>query len=661
NMAKFENKLVINGKLIKWNNAKGDVVDNTITSIADGVFENNQNITSVSFPNVTNIGDRVFNGASNLTNISLKNVQNIGNNTFDNIPNLNINYLVNNMAKFENKLVINGKLIKWNNAKGDVIDNTITSIGDGAFENNQNITSVSFPNVTRIGYSAFKNATNLTSVNMPKLEEIEGSAFEYTPKLMGKIVVNGKLLSWGEASGDVVDNTITSIADGVFENNENIISVSFPNVTRIGYRAFKNATNLTSVNIPKLKEIKDSAFEYTPKLMGKIIVNGELLNWDGASGDIIDNTITSIGECVFENNQNITSVSFPNVTRIRYSAFKNATNLTSVNIPKLKEIEESAFEYTPKLMSKIVVDGELIRWDGASGDIIDDTITSIADGVFENNQNITSVSFPNVRTIKTNVFKGATNLTTLNMPKLQFLYGGALENTPKLKGKIIVNGILVKWDDAKGEITDDTIAEIAASVFENNQSITSVSFPNVRTINKSAFKGATNLASVSAPKAERISLTSFYNATSLRSVSFPNLTSVGDNAFDGATNLSNIYMPKLKWIGYGVFKNTPKLKGKIVVNDILVKWDDAKGKIDNDWITKIAGGVFENNENITTVSFSKVTEIGEKSFYNAKNLTSAWFPELKRIIGNNAFDGATNLTNIYMPKTKKNNSSSTWN
>ncbi|MFV8474497.1 leucine-rich repeat protein [Mycoplasma sp. Z631] len=667
NTPKLTGKIVVDGKLIKWDDAAGNIIDYSITSIAEGVFANNQNITSVSFPNATSIGYGAFYGATNLTSINMPKLKNVGVSALENTP------------KLTGKIVVDGKLIKWDDASGDIVDNTITSITTNVFFDNQKITSVSFPNVTSIGFRVFYGATNLTSINMPKLKNVGNSAFENTPKLTGKIVVNGQLIKWSDASGEIADDTITSIDNRVFENNQNITSVSFPNVTSIGYGAFYGATNLTSINMPKLSEISFNAFSNTPKLMDKIVVNNKLIKWLGASGDITDETITSVADEAFENNQNITSVSFPNVTTIGVNAFSGATNLTSINMPKLKEAGYGAFDYTPKLSGKIVVNGQLIKWSDASGEIADDSITSIAEGVFANNQNITSVSFPNVTTIGANAFSGATNLTSINMPKLKEAGYGAFDYTPKLSGKIVVNGQLIKWSDASGEIADDSITSIAEGVFANNQNITSVSFPNVASIGTGAFEGASNLInveigkvnnllgfltphsspqwefpflkSVSFPNVTEIWKYAFAEAQNLETANFPNVTSIGYGAFENAVNLTSINMPRLKEGDLGAFHNTPKLKSKIVAAGKLIKWDGASGEIVDDSITSIASGVFKNNKKITSVSFPNVTKIEDDAFYMASNLKSA---NLNNVIslGKKVFKDNVNLTTIIAPKLK---------
>ena len=65
------------------------------------------------------------------------------------------------------------------------IPNNVTSIGDGAFNNNENLTSVTIPNgVTTIGQNAFFFCSNLTNVIIPRsVTSIETYAFSICPNL----------------------------------------------------------------------------------------------------------------------------------------------------------------------------------------------------------------------------------------------------------------------------------------------------------------------------------------------------------------------------------------------------------------------------------------------------------------------------------------------
>ncbi|TPR53200.1 leucine-rich repeat domain-containing protein [Metamycoplasma neophronis] len=333
------------------------------------------------------------------------------------------------------KIIENGVLIKWTNASGDISDSEITAISDGVFKGNTNITSVSFPNVTKISPRAFQGAVNLTHVDLPKLEEIDYKSFDNTPGLGDKIVLNGILAKWDNAEGDISDDEITVIAADIFYNNQNITSVSFPNVIKIGSWAFRNAINLTSVDLPKVKEIDYKSFDNTPGLGDKIVLNGILAKWDNAEGHIIDDKVTTIADGVFQGNRNITSVSLPNVTKINARAFRWAVNLTHVDLPKLEEIDYNAFDNTPGLGDKIVLNGILAKWDNAEGDISDDEITVIGANIFYNNHNITSVSFPNVIKIGSWAFRNAINLTSVDLPKVKEIGIDAFTNTPKLINK----------------------------------------------------------------------------------------------------------------------------------------------------------------------------------------------------------------------------------
>ena len=148
------------------------VIPNGVTSIKDYVFYNYSNLTSITIPNsVTSIGHHAFRGCSGLESI----VVDPGNTKYDSRENCNA------IIETESNTLLYG-------CKNSVIPNSVTSIGQAAFNNCSGLTSVTIGNsVTSIGNSAFYSCDGLTSVT--------------------------------------IGNSVTSIREGAFRNCENLADV----------------------------------------------------------------------------------------------------------------------------------------------------------------------------------------------------------------------------------------------------------------------------------------------------------------------------------------------------------------------------------------------------------------------------------------------------
>lgn len=153
----------------------------TVVAIGDEVFKECNGVTEVTIPNsITAIGERAFYDCRNLLSITIPNsVTTIGNDAFDkyvvlietkvNISDIaawcNIkfgNWGANPLC-FGGHLYINGEEIT-----NLVIPNSVTSIGDYAFDGCSGLASVVIPNnVTSIGSWAFAHCSGLTSVSIP--------------------------------------------------------------------------------------------------------------------------------------------------------------------------------------------------------------------------------------------------------------------------------------------------------------------------------------------------------------------------------------------------------------------------------------------------------------------------------------------------------------
>ncbi|ABZ78106.1 hypothetical protein Shal_3565 [Shewanella halifaxensis HAW-EB4] len=156
-----------------------------------------------------------------------------------------------------------------------VIPNTVTKIGEGAFQRNA-LTEVVIPSsVTRIGYKAFaENA--LTSVDIPdSVTEIVERAFAKNaltqlslPNSLTKI--NDRVFQFNALTSITIPDSVTEIGLGAFRGNE-LQSITIPDsVTDIGSEAFAD-NSITSVLIPtSVTYMGNDAFTDNP-LRGRII------------------------------------------------------------------------------------------------------------------------------------------------------------------------------------------------------------------------------------------------------------------------------------------------------------------------------------------------------------------------------------------------------
>ena len=509
----------------------------SVTSIGNYAFSGCSGLTSIEIPsNVTSIGQSAFYGCSGLTSVTIPaGVTSIGDYVFNDCSNLATITVETSNTVYNSRNGCNAIIETSSNkliagCKNTTIPASVTSIGNYAFGYCSGLTSIEIPaSVTSIDDNAFFGCSGLTSVEIPA--------------------------------------SVTSIGEYAFDGCSGLATVTVyaPSCT-LGFNAFSACGNLKNIYV--FSDLVDdykaawSAFESIIKQMvggycgttdhkedvvwrydnGTLTISGTgemadyiYLNtrpWHNYSENIktivIENGVTSIGECAFCECNGLTSISIPaSVTSIGASAFNGCSNLTTVSIPaSVTSIGNYAFGYCSALTS--------IE--------IPASVTTIGEEAF-NNTALTSIEIPaSVTSIGNGAFIDCEKLTSITVAEGNANYSndtnGALFNKEKTT--------LIKYpegNDADSYKIPASVTSIGEKAFKGCGDLETVTLPdNVTSIGNEAFKDCGGLQSIEIPaKVTSIGNSAFQACGSLTTVNIlANVTSIGDNAFMECSNLQSI-------------------------------------------------------------------------------------------------------------------------
>ena len=264
--------------------------DGDVTTIGNFAFSRCRSLESVTIPDsVTEIGNSAFYYCRSLTSITIPdNVTSIGYEAFRDCSSLQ-----EFNGKFASEdgrcLIIDGVLNSFAIGCGATeytIPDSVTTIGDNAFNSCLSLTSVTIPDsVTTIGNYAFEYCSCLTNVTIP--------------------------------------DSVTTIGDHAFCRCTNLTSVTIPDsVATIGVGAFSGCSSLQEFNGKFASE--DGRY---------LIIDGVLNSFApaGLTEYTIPDRVTTIGNSAFYNCSSLTSVNIPDsVTTIGEGAFFSCSSITSV-------------------------------------------------------------------------------------------------------------------------------------------------------------------------------------------------------------------------------------------------------------------------------------------------------------------------------------------
>ena len=382
----------------------------------------------------------------------------------------------------------------------------VTSIGDSAFYDCRNLTSVTIPrSMISIGKYAFGDGlfsgcealnsvyiTDLSAWCKINFESPISNPFNYASHLY----LNGE-----EITDLVIPEDVVRISDYAFYNCKGLTSVIISeSVTSIGKYAFSSCSGVSSIKVDEENTHFDSRDN-----SNAIIETSSNTLIAGCQSTVIPHSVVAIGDDAFNGCISLSSITIPNsVTSIGNSAFSGCDLLTDVIIPSsVTSIGRMAFFSCDELTSITIPESVTSIGDFAfyscrklASVTIPGSVTCINNSTFYGCRGLTYVTIGNgVTTISDKAFASCRKLTSISIPEsLNTIGFRAFQYCDSLTAVHITD--LSAWCNIKVS-TDDSPLSYAKHLYLNGEEVSDLIIPsNVNKISDCVFWGFEGMTSL---------------------------------------------------------------------------------------------------------------------------------------------------------------------
>ena len=278
------------------------------------------------------------------------------------------------------------------------------------FYGNENVTTVYIPqSVKEIGAGAFANCTNLNTV-----------VFDGTPQL--QTIQDGAFAGCTAITAITLPSSTEMIREGAFAYS-GIKTFTVPaSVQLIEASSFTGCEQLERFEVASGNQFYEQRSGVLYNKGASVLVcypANYTYNNASPTSFVAPATVSEIAINAFADNQNLTSVSLPNILSIRDGAFSNCTNLSTITAAKLNYADLNAFAGTAWLNAQasaenIELGNVLLLYSGTDTVVDLSDYQAVSDFAFADNLYVARVeSGYNMVTLGSYTFYGCDNLETV--------------------------------------------------------------------------------------------------------------------------------------------------------------------------------------------------------------------------------------------------------